>query len=101
MQSTDESIKNGTALVLHENATVIYCATTSSASVVGWQYEAVDGNVTEMEGSLSNFDAETGIGSLLVNATHPGYYACIVDGAVSYRTLIVPTESIGKFKIFP
>ena len=96
MQSTDESIKNGTALVLHKNTTLLYCATNSNTSVINWEYSVVDGNVTNLEGST--FDAETGIGSLLVNSTQPGYYGCVVNGDLSYKTLIVSSESIGKFK---
>ena len=96
IQSTDESIKNGTALVLHENTTVLYCATNSNTSVVDWEYTVVDGNKTNLEQSISIFDDETGIGSLLVNSTQPGYYGCVINGTLSYQTLVVPSESIGK-----
>ena len=91
--STYSSLEDNTVLI---SDTTLYCVTENkNTPEVMWSYVDLAGTSTDL---TSTTDASTGVSTIQVSTTQPGYYSCEVteNGGGSRTYTFVITSETGK-----
>ena len=92
---SDAPIQNDSIIIATQDGPTIDCAVSNLSDNVQWTFRSqTDSAVTDIT-STATFSEETGFSTLVVTASEPGYYSCIINTQSVYTFSVVDDNSIG------